>query len=430
MATICILGAGLGGIPMSLEMREKARSHDTVKVVCDLDRYQFIPSNPWVAVGWRKPEEIEVLLGPMFAKRGIAFNPVGAERVEPDQKRIVLKDGNVCEYDFLVIATGPALDFDAVPGLGPQNGFSQSVCKTDHAVEACRAWHQFIQRPGPIVAGAAQGASCFGPAYEFTMIMETDLRRRRIRDQVPMTFVTPEPYIGHLGLDGVGDTKGLLEAVMREKSIKWICNAKIERVDRDRIHMVELDEEGKLKKRHELPFAYSMFIPPFRGISALAGIDGLVNPKGFVIVDAHQQNPTYPNAFAVGVCVAIAPKEATPVPTGVPKTGFMIESMVMATARNIRAILDGRQPQAEPTLNAVCLADFGDSGVGFVAMPQIPPRNVNWSSRGRHIHLAKLAFEKYFLHKVRDGISEPYYERYIFKALGIDKLKKQGGKNG
>ena len=262
------------------------------------------------------------------------------------------------------------------------------------------------------------------------MIMETDLRRRKIRDQVPMTFVTSEPYIGHLGLDGVGDTKGLLEAVFREKTIKWICNAKIEKVEKDRMHVVEVDEAGELKKRHELPYSYSMFIPPFKGIGALAGIDGLVNPKGFVIVNNHQQNPGYPNVFAVGVCVAIAPKEATPVPTGIPKTGFMIESMVAATARNIRALLDGREPEVEPTLNAVCLADFGDSGVGFVAMPQIPPRNVNWSSRGKHIHLAKLAFEKYFLHKVRDGISEPYYERYIFKILGINKLKKQAKTTG
>jgi sulfide:quinone oxidoreductase len=58
------------------------------------------------------------------------------------------------------------------------------------------------------VVGAVQGASCFGPAYEFAMIMDTDLRRRKIRDKVPMTFVTAEPYIGHLGLGGVGDSKG------------------------------------------------------------------------------------------------------------------------------------------------------------------------------------------------------------------------------
>jgi sulfide:quinone oxidoreductase len=71
----------------------------------------------------------------------------------------------------------------------------------------------------------------------------------------------------------------------------------------------------------------------------------------------------------------------------------------------------------------VCLADFGDSGVAFVAIPQIPPRNVNWSSEGRWVHLAKVGFEKYFLRKVRRGTSEPFYEKQIMKILGIDRLK-------
>jgi sulfide:quinone oxidoreductase len=148
-----------------------------------------------------------------------------------------------------------------------------------------------------------------------------------------------------------------------------------------------------------------------------------VNPKGFVIVDNHQRNPKYPNTFAIGVCIAIPPLEATPVPTGVPKTGYMIESMATATAGNIRSILHGKEPSLEATWNAICLADFGDSGVAFVAVPQIPPRNVNWSSEGRWVHLAKIAFEKYFLRKVKRAVSEPFYEKYVFRALGIGKIK-------
>jgi sulfide:quinone oxidoreductase len=154
------------------------------------------------------------------------------------------------------------------------------------------------------------------------------------------------------------------------------------------------------------------------------GIEGLVNPRGFVIVDANQRNPRYTNVFAMGVCVALAPVEKTPVPVGVPKTGFMIESMGAAIARNIRALIDGKEANYEPTLNAVCLADFGNTGVGFVAMPQVPPRNVNLSSKGRHIHLAKIAFEKFFLHKVRSGVNEPFYEKTLLKMLGIGKLQQ------
>jgi sulfide:quinone oxidoreductase len=167
-----------------------------------------------------------------------------------------------------------------------------------------------------------------------------------------------------------------------------------------------------------------MMLPAFKGIDAVFGIEGLTNPRGFILIDQYQRNPKYPNVYAVGVAVAIPPVEATPVPTGAPKTGYMIESMVTATAHNIRAAIDGQAPTEKATWNAVCLADMGDTGIAFVALPQIPPRNVNWFSEGKWVHLAKVAFEKYFIRKMKRGTSEPFYEKYVMKALGIVKLKK------
>jgi len=152
-------------------------------------------------------------------------------------------------------------------------------------------------------------------------------------------------------------------------------------------------------------------------------IEGLVNPRGFIIVDKHQRSPKFPNIFSVGVCIAIAPLEATPVAVGVPKTGFMIESMVAAASNNIAEILRGKKPSHEPTWNAFCLADFGDTGVAFLAQPQNPPRNLNWSAEGRWVHLAKIAFEKYFMRKIRKGQSEPYYEKAIMKMMNVTRLK-------
>ncbi|MCW5772279.1 MAG: NAD(P)/FAD-dependent oxidoreductase [Rhodospirillaceae bacterium] len=423
MAHIVVLGAGLGGLPMAFEMKEQLRKEDRLTVVSNTDIFQFTPSNPWVAVGWRKREDIVVALAPLMKKLGIGFVGTAAERVEADQNRLKLKDGTTLDYDFLIIATGPELAFDEIPGLGPQ-GFTQSICHVDHAVHTEEEWRKFVANPGPIVVGAVQGVSCFGPAYEYAMILDTDLRRRKIRDKVPMTFVTSEPYVGHLGLGGVGDTKGLLESEMRQRHIKWITNAKTAKVEDGKLSVVEFDEAGKEKATHDLPFRFAMMMPPFRGIKAVAGIEGLVNPRGFIVVDKHQRNPRYPNIYSVGVCIAIPPVEATPVPTGVPKTGFMIESMVTATAHNIRAVLDGREPTEQATWNAICLADFGDSGVAFVAQPQIPPRNVNWASEGKWVHLAKIAFEKYFLRKIRRGESEPFYERFLMRQLNMEKLKE------
>ena len=422
MAHIVVLGAGLGGVIMAYEMKDQIGVGDSVTVINKGTKYSFVPSNPWVAVGWRDKEEIEVDLTDVMTRRGITLRPEGAKRVHPSENRVEMSDGSSVSYDYLVIATGPDLAFDEIPGFGPE-AHTQSVCHVDHALKAQEAFKALVANPGPVVIGAVQGASCFGPAYEFLFILETALRKAKVRDRVPMTFVTSEPYIGHLGLDGVGDTKGLLESQMREHHIKWVTNAKVKSVDPGMIHVEEVNDDGSMKKLHDLPFSFSMLLPAFRGVEAVRGIEGLTNPRGFILVDKYQRNPTFKNVFAVGVGVAIPPIAPTPVPVGVPKTGFMIESMVTATAENIASLLKGQEPHEVASWNAVCLADFGDSGVAFVAQPQIPPRNVNWSSSGKWVHYAKIGFEKYFLRKIRVGKSEPFYERLALQALGIDKLK-------
>ncbi len=254
--------------------------------------------------------------------------------------------------------------------------------------------------------------------------MDSDLRKRKIRDKVPMTFVTSEPYIGHLGLGGVGDSRGMMESELRQHHMNWVTNAKITKVEAGKLFTNELNDKAEVIKEHELPFKFSMILPAFKGIDAVMNVgEALVNPRGFVKVDDYQRNPKWHNIYSVGVCIAIPPLEATPVPTGMPKTGYMIESMVTATAHNIKNVLQGREPDAEGTWNAICLADMGTTGIAFVAQPQIPPRNVAWMRKGKWVHTAKIAFEKYFINKMKKGNSEPLYEKYILASMGITKLK-------
>jgi len=425
MATIAIMGAGIGGISQAYELRRELGKKHRIVLVGDSERFEFTPSNPWVAVGWRKENQIVVDLPEVMRKYGIDFLSTGVKRIHPDDNRLELNDGDSIDYDYLVIATGPKLAFDEVPGLGPHGGYTQSVCKTGHADTSFANFEALVADPGPVVIGAAPGASCFGPAYEYAFILDTELKKRKIRDRVPMYFVTPEPYIGHLGLDGVGDTKSLLESEMRDRNIRWTTNAKITSVEEGKIHFTQVDEDGNDKKAHELEFKHSMILPAFRGVDAVTGIEGLTNPRDFILIDDYQRNPAYPNIYSVGVCVAIPPVGPTPVPTGAPKTGYMIESMVTAATHNISNAIDGKQPTAKGSWAAVCLADFGDSGVAFVALPQIPPRNTNWASKGKWVHLAKIAYEKYFLHKVRTAKAEPYYEKMVLNMVGAKRLKEQ-----
>ncbi|MCF6257026.1 MAG: NAD(P)/FAD-dependent oxidoreductase [Gammaproteobacteria bacterium] len=423
MAHIVIMGAGTGGMPAAYELREALDKEHTITMVNAREYFQFVPSNPWVGVGWRKRDDITFPIRPYLERKGIEFIVSPVNKINAENNALELANGNRVEYDYLLITTGPKLAFEEIEGIGPIDGFTHSICTVDHAETAYDAYQKLVKNPGPIVVGAVQGASCFGPAYEYAFIMDADLRKRKVRDQIPMTYITSEPYIGHLGLGGVGDSKGMMESELRNRHIKWITNAKVTKVEENKMYVAEHDMEGKVIKEHEVAFNYSMMLPAFKGVDAVANVEDLCNPRGFVIVDDHQRSPKYKNIYSAGVCIAIPPVEVTPIPTGTPKTGYMIESMVTAIVHNIEEELQGKEPTHKGTWNAICLADMGDTGAAFVALPQIPPRNVNWFKKGKWVHVAKVAFEKYFMRKMKKGTSEPIYEKYILKALGINRLK-------
>jgi sulfide:quinone oxidoreductase len=422
MAHIVVLGAGTGGMPAAYELRAELGREHRITVINERDYFQFVPSNPWLAVGWRDRASITFDIRPHLERKGIDFIAQRCDQIDAKASVLTLADGTTVNYDYLVIATGPRLAFEDVDGAGPE-GHTQSICTVDHAENAYQNYLKFLEDPGHVIVGAMPFASCFGPAYEYAFILNSDLRKRKKRDKVPMTFVTSEPYIGHLGLGGVGDSRGFLESDLRSNDIKWITNAKVIKVEAGKMFVEQYDDDGHKIKDHELAFKYSMMLPAFKGVAAVAKVEGLCNPRGFVFVDDHQRNPTYKNIYSAGVCIAIPPVETTAVPTGAPKTGYMIESMVTAIVHNIADELNGKEGTTLATWNAICLADMGDTGAAFVALPQIPPRNVAWFKKGKWVHMAKIAFEKYFIRKMKKGTSEPIYEKYILKMLGIGKLK-------
>lgn len=422
MKRTIVVGAGLGGISVVYELRQKLNKAHEVMLTGEGAEFQFVPSNPWVALGERSRDKVVLDLRPYVEKYHIPFNTSGVRQIDAAKNRLTTGDGREWAYDYLVLCTGPRLAFDTVPGAGPE-GFTQSICTVNHAEKAYQAYLKLLQSPGPVLVGAMQGASCFGPAYEYVLTLEHLLRKKKIRDRIPITFVTSEPYIGHMGLGGVGDSKSLMEHEFRQRGIKWLCNARISRFEQAKALVDEINRKGEAEFSHQLPFSLAMFIPPFRGSEAVAAVPGLCNEKGFVLTDEFQCSKSYPNIFAAGVCVAIPPLEVTPVPVGAPKTGFMIESMTTSIVENILSLERGEPMATRPTLNAVCLADMGDKGAAFVALPQNPPRNTNWTSMGKWVHVAKVAFEKYFFYKVKHGTSEPVYEKYVLGAIGIHRTK-------
>jgi len=423
VAHIIIIGASTGGLPAAYEARGVLGKEHQITVVSNTPVFHFVPSNPWIAVGWRKRKDTSFNIESYLNAKDIAFSSAGVTDIRAEDNQLILGDGTTLDYDYLIVATGPKLAFDEIEGLGPE-GFTHSICTIDHAENAYKSWQEFVKNPGPIVVGAVQGASCYGPAYEYALILNHALRKAKIRNRVPMTFVTSEPYIGHLGLGGVGDSKGLLESEFRQNDIKWISNAKLQKVEAGKMIVEEVNEQAETIKTYELPFDFSMMLPAFKGVDCVANMgEDVVNPRGFIKVDEFQRNPRYTNIYGVGVCIAIPPVGGTALAVGVPKTGYMIESMVTASVSNIKAAIEGKEPHAKATWDAVCLADMGNTGAAFVASPQIPPRNTAWMKKGKWVHYAKVGFEKYFIYKMKKGSTEPAFEKYFLKFLGIAKTK-------
>jgi RND family efflux transporter MFP subunit len=129
---------GRGGMPMAYEMREKARAEDQITVVSNAPKFHFVPSNPWVAVNWRKRDDIELDIEPLLEKRNIEFIVHRREARASGRQRAGTRTMAALDYDFLIIATGPKLAFDEVEGLGPK-GHTQSVCHVDHAMQSGKA---------------------------------------------------------------------------------------------------------------------------------------------------------------------------------------------------------------------------------------------------------------------------------------------------
>ena len=290
MANIIIMGAGIGGMPAAYELRAMLGSEHRITVVNPVDYFQFTPSNPWIAVGWRERAATTLPIAPLLAKKGIGFIGKAVKTIDAQANRLTLEGGDTLNYDYLVITTGPKLSFDEVPGSGPHGGHTLSVCTVDHAELFHKQYQEFLKNPGPVVIGAMPFASCFGPAYEFAFILDTDLRKRKLRNKVPITFVTSEPYIGHLGLGGVGDSKSMLESDMRSHDMKWITNAKTTKVEPGKLFATQLDDHGGVYKEHEVPFKMAMMLPAFKGVDPVAAVPNLCNPRGFVLIDENQRS--------------------------------------------------------------------------------------------------------------------------------------------
>lgn len=391
---VVVLGANFGGLTAALSLKKELKNDVEVTVVSDRDYFLFNPSLIWLPFGKRNEGNVTFKVAPTFEKGGVHFLNTAAQEIKPHLNKVELANGQTLDYDYLVIATGTRNKPEHVPGLLEN---TSTITTLGDAENAGREWIKYLDNPGDIVIAATQGASCFGAAYEFLFNTSYQLKKAGIKKDVKLSYVTSEPFLGHFGIGGLNHGEQLLGLFLKKEKIASYTNVALDHVDQGRM----VTTEGV---KHD--FKWSMTIPPFVGQDFLRKTEGLVNAGAFVDVRPTYQSLKWDNVYAVGLAAAVTAPWSTPTPVGVPKTGFPTEQMAHVAAKNIASQIRGETPRHEKEFGdipAVCIMDAGNNGVLILADKMLPPRKHGLLIPGPQNHLAKLAFEKYFIWKMKGG---------------------------
>jgi len=469
MARVVILGAGISGHTAARYLGKWIGKQHEVIVVSPKPKWNWIPSNIWVAVGEMTEAQVTFDLAPIYKKVNVAFHQAKALSINPEgsatrDKPFVSveytesgREGELgeIEYDYLINATGPKLNFGATPGLGPDGGHSLSVCTSEHALETNAALQECIKAmkggaTKTFVIGTGHGmCTCQGAAFEYIYNVDHTLRGAGVRDRGRIIWISNEYELGDFGMGGVHITRGgyltngkvFAESLMVERDVEWITRAAVTKVEPGKLHYEQLDGST-----HELEFDFAMLIPPFAGVGIKAfdksggDITGEVfAPNGFMKVDADYapkayedwskndwpktyQNPKYKNMFAVGIAFApphpiskvMKSPSGTQISPTPPRTGMPSATMGLAVAGSIRDMINGASGPTHTAsmaeTGAACVASTGmdlfkGSAATMTVFPVVPDYET-YPEYGRDMNLTfgeiGLAghWMKYLLHHV------------------------------
>src|SRR6516162_5958604 len=275
---VLVLGGNFAGLTAALAVRHELHGDVDVRVVSASDRFLFNPSLIWLPFGKRHPDDITFPLAPTFESHGIDFVHAEATALDLDGRKVTTT-GGVFDYDYLVIATGYRNNFDVIPGLGP-GGNANTITTLEDAIKAGEGWRRFLDNPGEVVVGATQGAGCFGAAYEYLFNVSYRLRKAGLKNQVKLTYVSPEPCLGHFGIGGLPHGESLLSMFLKKEHITAVLNTGMDRVEEGRLVLAD----GK-----NIDFSYAMVVPPFIGQEVIHSAGPIADDKGYVKVrDTYQ----------------------------------------------------------------------------------------------------------------------------------------------
>lgn len=376
--TVVVLGGGTGGIVATYRLRRKLAPDDRIIMVERDSTYRFAPSFLRVLTGERRPEQISADLR-RLRRRGIELVEAEARAIDTDARIVETSTGPIT-YDRLVIAVGAELAPELLPGFAEA---ALDVYSLDGVVAAARALEEFDGGRVAVLVSRLP-YKCPAAPYETALLTEALLRQRGIRDRSSVDVYTPEPF----PMPSAGLVMGeALKGMLATRGIEFHPERTVERIEPRARELVLEDGE-------RVTYDLLLAVPPHRA-PAVARESGLAAESGFLPVDRVTLATNAEDVYAIGDITTI------PIANGksVPKAGVFAHGQAEVVAHRIAAELRGRTATNRFDGKGACFLEMGDGVAAYASGdfyadqgPQVRLRRP-----GRHWHLAKAAFERYWL---------------------------------
>lgn len=373
---LLVLGAGTAGSVVANKLRRRHSLGDLRITVVDHDEthhyqpgYLFVPFNSESPKWLSRPRR-------SLLKGGVEFICAEVDRVVPDENVVVLDDGSRVHYDSLVIATGTSIRPEQTAGMLGTLWRNRifDFYSYGGALALRDAWQSF-DRGRLVVHTVDMPIKCPVAPLEFAFLADAALRRRKTRDRVALTYVTPLPgaFTKPLAAQRLG-------SMLDTREIQVESDFLVERIDTDTHDLVSYD--GR-----RIGFDLLVTVPLNMGAEFVAR-SGLGDELNYVSVDPKTlQAAQRPNIYAIG--------DANDVPTS--KSGSAAHFAAETFVKNFTAMLHGRSQAVSFDGHANCFIESGQGkGLlidfnydveplpGLYPMPHLGPFRLLAESRVNH----------------------------------------------